>query len=679
MPSPRVKLPTLVPLRAGARKAPAFFLPGAGGLSRELAPLADSLKGDRPILAVEGYEAGGTVEEMAVRTFAAMRRRQKQGPYRLVGYSFGGLLAIEVARLARQADQEVELLAVIDAIYDRRYWPTSTFITATAQRTLTQLAALTKMPLSEAGPMFAERARRLGGRLAGRVVKSLPPTDLGTPDSPARAACDAAMAAYKPRPLPGGMLLIHSADAGEFACDRAALWAPYVDRLETCPIASDHLGVVRDRRALDEIAAALDARLSPPARGRKVRKRRALLVASYNWLPATRLALALSEAGFAVEAVCPQGHTLQKVGFVDKTYPSPAASADSILSSAIEAAGPDLVIPCDDRSADRLHQLHARTDPETRDGAKLRALLARSLGAPENFPLLQSRGAIMEIAAEEDVRRPETAVVLERAPLLAWLERHGYPAVLKTDGSWGGNGVALVRDHDEALRAFDRLRAPPGLGRALKRLLIDGDASYLRAFLTRTRPITSVQAFVRGRPGNAAVACMNGKVLAAVYVEVLHSNGPTGPATVVRVLDHPAMTYAVEAMVRRLRLSGLCGFDFVLEPGGTGADLIELNPRATPTCHLISADGRDLMASLMAALRRSRTPRPRVGYETGLVALFPQEMMRDPDSGFLQSAHHDVPWQSPELVELGKAMLSNRKTLVDKAVRRFQRNEAWGA
>ena len=39
---------------------------------------------------------------------------------------------------------------------------------------------------------------------------------------------------------------------------------------------------------------------------------------------------------------------------------------------------------------------------------------------------------------------------------------------------------------------------------------------------------------------------------------------------------------------------------------------------------------------------------PNIGSHT--IALFPQESWRDPASGFLQSAHHDVPWQEPEFI-----------------------------
>jgi hypothetical protein len=36
--------------------------------------------------------------------------------------------------------------------------------------------------------------------------------------------------------------------------------------------------------------------------------------------------------------------------------------------------------------------------------------------------------------------------------------------------------------------------------------------------------------------------------------------------------------------------------------------------------------------------------------ENDTIALFPQEWMRDPESSFLRSAYHDIPWEEPEFI-----------------------------
>jgi hypothetical protein len=234
------------------------------------------------------------------------------------------------------------------------------------------------------------------------------------------------------------------------------------------------------------------------------------------------------------------------------------------------------------------------------------------------------------------------------------LKSLGLPLVLKADESWGGRGVAIAASREDAFRAYFKLSAPPSVLRTAKRFAVNGDATPIRACLRRRRPSVSAQRFVPGQPANAAVACWQGKVLAAVFVEVICSNGATGPATVVRVISHPGMFLAVERMVARLGLSGLCGFDFVLSAEDGTAQLVELNPRATPTCHLIAADGKNVLTELCGALLGAHVTSREVPCGEP-IALFPQEMIRDPNSQYLKAAVHDIPWRSPELVQLAEA------------------------
>lgn len=187
-------------------------------------------------------------------------------------------------------------------------------------------------------------------------------------------------------------------------------------------------------------------------------------------------------------------------------------------------------------------------------------------------------------------------------------------------------------------------------------MLLERDPWPLRARLTGCRPRLSVQSYVEGEPGNAAVACSDGRLLAAVQAEVLRCDGPTGPSTVLRVVEHPEMQAAASAIVGRLQMSGLAGLDFILENGR--AHLIEVNPRATPTSHLVSAEGIDPLTALRSAYGCAG-PRPRrATYPGGLVALFPQELSRDPHSTIVGEAHHDVPWHAPDLVRHSLAELS---------------------
>jgi hypothetical protein len=103
-------------------------------------------------------------------------------------------------------------------------------------------------------------------------------------------------------------------------------------------------------------------------------------------------------------------------------------------------------------------------------------------------------------------------------------------------------------------------------------------------------------------------------------------------------------------MVRRLNLSGMYGFDFMLEATTGYAHLIEINPRTTQIAHLALGPGRDLPAALFAALSGKAVKVAPAVTEKDTIALFPQEWSRDASSPFLKSAYHDIPWEQPELV-----------------------------
>ena len=75
---------------------------------------------------------------------------------------------------------------------------------------------------------------------------------------------------------------------------------------------------------------------------------------------------------------------------------------------------------------------------------------------------------------------------------------------------------------------------------------------------------------------------------------------------------------------------------------------------------MLTADGADPLRSLAAALRRQAAPRRRTPYADGLVALFPQEVQRDPDSHYLATAHHDVPANAQDFVAKAGSRLTSR-------------------
>jgi hypothetical protein len=375
---------------------------------------------------------------------------------------------------------------------------------------------------------------------------------------------------------------------------------------------------------------------SPPATSPP----RLLLVSTQPWNFGARLAYALRRAGCHVEGASPPGALMARSSAPAVWHRLRQWRLEQDLAAAIARARPDRVVPCDDRSAALIAGLHGTPG--------LRPLVESSLGDPAAYPVAGHKSAQMALAARMGLPVPSTLSLPNRAALDTALANGLLPRVLKTDGSWGGAGVIVLRDRAEAGPAWDRATARPGL---LSTAKLAAWERSIRPFFERRRwrpGAPDLQDFVPGRPANRAVLVERGQVIAGLSVEVLHTISPTGPASVVRVIDHPDMTATAAAMAERLGLSGFLGFDFVLEEQGGRALMLEMNPRATPICHLAPEPGGGLASAFFAHLagRPVAQTLPQPG-ET--IALFPGEWLRDPESCYLDG-RHDVPWHDPPLL-----------------------------
>ncbi len=106
---------------APARDAtPLFVWPGAGSDVMALADLACHLGPSVAFHAIQHRGADGRrvwdtrLADMAERGVSLVRRVQPRGPYALCGTSFGGLVALEVARRLRALGESVPVLALLD-------------------------------------------------------------------------------------------------------------------------------------------------------------------------------------------------------------------------------------------------------------------------------------------------------------------------------------------------------------------------------------------------------------------------------------------------------------------------------------------------------------------------------------------------------------------------------------
>ena len=359
------------------------------------------------------------------------------------------------------------------------------------------------------------------------------------------------------------------------------------------------------------------------------------------WPNAAYLCRAFRDVGFDVGAVAVAENPVHVAKAPSSAFLYRLAAPLDSLREAIAKHRPDLIVPCDDGILGHLQTLWA-TD------SNLAELIETSLGPGGASGVAARRGTLGEIGRLPDVIAPRTDTVGSLADLRNWARIHGLPAVLKLDGSWGGADVVVVGAESELRRAFLEMTLRRSPLKGLKRYLVDGDVEALRF---GPKPAVSVQSYVSGRPANVAVACWRGDVVAQVAVDVVQSTGPFGIATVVRVVDGDAMVAAARSVCRKLDLSGLYGFDFLIDAESGVAKLVEINGRATQIGHFPLGPGRDLAAALFGALTGKRDPVCRPALPHREIALFPQEWKRDRQSPHLSRAYHDVSIADPEIAK----------------------------
>ena len=108
----------LVALRSSGERPPLFLVHPIGGNVLCYLQLVKHLPVDLPVYALQaaGAEAGAvplrTMSDLAASYIAAIRRVRPEGPYNVGGWSFGGYVAVEMAR--QLADDELARLILLD-------------------------------------------------------------------------------------------------------------------------------------------------------------------------------------------------------------------------------------------------------------------------------------------------------------------------------------------------------------------------------------------------------------------------------------------------------------------------------------------------------------------------------------------------------------------------------------
>jgi amino acid adenylation domain-containing protein len=253
---------TLFPLNDSAAPMNVFCPPYGGGGVTTYRRLAELLAPHARVFGLQdeadttaaAVPLGEGLSALAAQFLAAMRAEQPQGPYYLVGWSFGGILAYEIARLALAAGDEVGLLCVIDSMAPVAAWRPAVQDDLRLGREAhaellrnpleTQPSELLVSTLAQLN--IREDQIGLGPDYLDRVLRRL-------------IFESSRLAAYRPERIDCAALL-YQADASVWPTDFAEAWRSLVATVDHRVVPGDHKAPLHDptvKEVADAIASAL--------------------------------------------------------------------------------------------------------------------------------------------------------------------------------------------------------------------------------------------------------------------------------------------------------------------------------------------------------------------------------------------------------------------------------------
>jgi acetoacetyl-CoA synthetase len=263
-------MPVLV--RAGAG-TPIFLAHSVSGSVMECLALVGALRSPRPVYGLHARGLDGEqavqqrVEDMALSYVEQMRRVQPVGPYAVAGFSFGGLIAFEIAQQLQRAGEHIELLCLLDTYVDEDCLSFGARLRHRRGMVGGQWRKLRAVPAPQLAGYLARKLAGVADRMRVRTGHTAHHTDPFTATLPpalrhVRETMGAAMTTYRPRPYDAGSIVyLRAAIAESGRGDPMPFWQKVArGGLVIADVAGGHGDMIAEPN-VQSVAALIDARL----------------------------------------------------------------------------------------------------------------------------------------------------------------------------------------------------------------------------------------------------------------------------------------------------------------------------------------------------------------------------------------------------------------------------------
>ena len=261
---------SIVPLQPNGTRAPLFILHGVGGNVVNFYGLAQRMGNMQPVYGVQSQALLANqpallhLKDMAAHYLAEIRKLQPHGPYHLLGYSFGGTVALEMAHQLRGAGEEVAMLGMIDS-KSKDYQETLDRM-RTVQEKIN--GRMTRFKGNTDALSLRERAAYIFEKVNTRAIRfaCMAAARLHFKQVPAfmRSAYDinyVAVQNYKPRPYDGKLVLFRATDQNNPDAPHDLGWGGIFSQpVEIHDLPGDHERIFLEPN-IEQLAASLQQAL----------------------------------------------------------------------------------------------------------------------------------------------------------------------------------------------------------------------------------------------------------------------------------------------------------------------------------------------------------------------------------------------------------------------------------
>jgi len=232
---------SVVAIQTGGSKPPFFCVHGVGGNVLRFYALAQHLGSNQPFYALQAqgltadYPCHTRAEDMAAHYVKEMRGIQPEGPYFLGGYSFGGMVALEMAQQLVAQGEEPPVVVLFDTLC-------ATARESSFSQKLTSFSSPLRNILRISGAEKRAYLSRVATAPLRAIQWGLHVAKLPAKVRKVRNACLRAARYYVPRAYPGRVILFRSSrePLGGVA-DPYAGWNEYLaNGFQVCEVKSNH-------------------------------------------------------------------------------------------------------------------------------------------------------------------------------------------------------------------------------------------------------------------------------------------------------------------------------------------------------------------------------------------------------------------------------------------------------